>query len=430
MTSPDFPSNKAGALLSARAAAKWFLLTVPVAAAIGSACAFFLWSLDRVTETFWRHPALLFLLPVAGVFVAFVYKRVGASAEGGNNLILDRIHAPGGGVPARMAPLVLGATLLTHLFGGSAGREGTAVQMGGSIASSWARALRLGPEDIRILLMAGVAAGFGGVFGTPIAGAVFAMEVATVGRLSTDALIPCLLGAVVGDQACHAWGVRHEDYHQAIRFAAGMEWGLTAKVLLASVVFGLAGILFSRLAHGSQRVFNRIPSPLLRPLVGGFLVIGLTTLPGTRDYLGLGVQSPPGIEAVTISSAFQPGGAAPFSWWWKSLFTAVTLGSGFKGGEVTPLFYIGSTLGNVLAGLLNAPVDLLAGLGFVAVFAGAANTPLACTLMGMELFGAQHAVYFAVACFTAYLFSGSSGIYAAQRFAAPKAPGGPERSLR
>jgi H+/Cl- antiporter ClcA len=179
-------------------------------------------------------------------------------------------------------------------------------------------------------------------------------------------------------------------------------------------------VVFAELAHGLGRLFRQwVKSPLARPVIGGALIIGAVAVLGTREYLGLGVSSPDASD-VTILSSFQGSGADPFSWGWKIAFTVLALASGFKGGEVTPLFFIGASLGNRLAVLMRAPVDLFAGLGFVAVFAGAANTPLACTIMGIELFGAGSAPYIAVACFVAYLVSGHSGIYLSQRIATPK----------
>jgi len=410
-----------------RTVLKWSLVVVPVAACIGSACALFLWSLDRVTALRWQYPWLLFLLPVAGVAVGLVYHLFGKSAEGGNNLIMEQIHEPGGGVPRRMAPLILLGTIITHLFGGSAGREGTAIQMGGSIASAFRPLFRFHQADTKTLLMAGIAAGFGGVFGTPLAGAIFAMEVLTIGRMSYEAIVPCLIAALVGDWACMAWGVHHTSYHLPDlligggggRFAYLNGW-LLAKVVLAAFAFGLASVLFAELSHGLSRIFKKvIPQPFLRPVLGGVIVIGLVTLVGTRDYLGLGVSSPDP-SVVTILSSFHGGGAHLWSWLWKILFTSVTLASGFKGGEVTPLFFIGASLGNTLAVLLNAPPELFAAIGFVAIFAGATNTPLASTIMGVELFGSQYFVYIALACFLAYYISGHSSIYHAQRIATPK----------
>ena len=416
---------------------RWTLLVVPVGILAGSASALFLWSLDRVTELRWAHGWLVFLLPVAGLTVGWIYHRVGQSAEGGNNLILDQIHEPGGGVPRRMAPLILVSTLVTHLFGGSAGREGTAVQMGGSLASFYGRLCHFGEDNMRVLLMAGVAAGFGSVFGTPLTGAIFAMEVLVIGRMQYEALIPVLVASVVGDVTCSAWGVHHSVYHIGIADGAGMhaafDGRLVALTVLAAMAFGLTSRLFAELTHWLQKnLKQRVQSLPLRAALGGGLVIALMYLAGTRDYLGLGVHAP-ATGGVTILSAFTAGGAQPWSWAWKLLFTVVTLAVGFKGGEVTPLFFIGAALGNTLAVLFGAPVDLFAGLGFIAVFAGATNTPLACTVMGIELFGAHYTVYFAVACFVAYYFSGHSGIYSAQRIGAGKRPQAnlsPDLSLR
>lgn len=413
----------------------WIAILAPLAVAVGAACALFLWALDQATLIRFQYPWLLFLLPAGGFAIGWVYLKVGGAAEGGNNLIVDQIHAPGGGVPFRMAPLILVATVLTHLFGGSAGREGTAVQMGGSMASAWGRLCRLDGDGMPVILMAGIAAGFGAVFGTPIAGAVFAMEVLAVGRVQYRALVPCLGAALLADWTCQTIGVHHVAYHVAVPADVThvlVDPLLLAKVCAAGVAFGLTSLVFAeanhRLGGWAKKLITFAP---LRPFVGGLGVIALVYLCGTRDYLGLGVLSEHA-GAVTIPSLF----ALPvhnWSWLLKLVFTVVTLSFGFKGGEVTPLFFIGAALGNALSPILGVPVDLLAALGFVAVFAGAANTPLACTLMGIELFGATWGIYIATACFIAYLCSGHSGIYLSQRIAVPKvrAPGlGAEATLR
>ena len=320
-----------------------------------------------------------------------------------------------------MAPLILLGTLVTHLFGGSAGREGTAVQMGGGIAATFARILKPDDASVRLLLMAGVAAGFGSVFGTPIAGAVFALEVLVIGRMQYDALIPCFIASLVAHWTCTAWGIGHTHYHVNVTPPGTYpDLWLFGKVVLASLAFGLAGGLFAWCSHKLAAVFKRfIARPELRPVAGGLLVIGLFFLAGTPDYLGLGVLGGrPG--AITLPAMFASTEIPGTAWIWKLVFTVVTLSAGFKGGEVTPLFFIGAALGNTIAVGLGAPVDLFAALGFVAIFAGASNTPLASTLLGMELFGAGNGLYLATACIIAYRFSGHNGIYTAQRLAVPK----------
>ncbi len=384
----------------------------------GSAAAGFLVSLQAVTEARFASPWLLGLLPLAGVLGAWLYRRLGARAEGGANLIIDEIHAPGGGVPLRMAPLVLGTTLLTHLCGGSAGREGTAVQMGGALAGGLARRLRAAPERRSLLLATGVAGGFGAVFGTPLAGAVFALEVLTRGRLSHAWLAPCLVASLVGDLVCHAWGAGHEDY-AALAGLGGpaSEFSLSAlgQAAVLGLLCGLVARVFLAATHGVAKL--RLPAARawwLRPLLGG-AAVGLLALGlGTDAYLGLGVWSPDPADP-TLRTVWVAGGAETWSWAWKIVFTALTVGAGFKGGEVTPLFYIGATFGHVAGSWLGLGVAEGAALGFVAVFAGASKTPLACTLLAVELFGGGEVQLFAVACLASHLASGAAGLYAAQR---------------
>lgn len=408
---------------------RWSFIVIPIAIVIGSMVAFFLWSLNVAIHFRFDHPWLLFFLPLAGILIHVLYKSIGKTSEKGNNLIMDEIHQPGGGVPKRMAPIVLFATVVTHLFGGSAGREGTAVQIGGSIAQMFGNWFRLNKRDTSIVLTAGVAAGFGAVFGTPLTGAIFALEVLAIGSLRYDALLPCLIAGIVGDMTVSAWQVHHTHYHIDVENDNTAYWLseylhinvlLLFKVIIASVAFGLASCLFAEMTHRIKVLMMKVISnKWLIPVIGGVVIILLTIVNGKPDYLSLGVDAEyPG--AITVQSAFNKGGAEAWSWLWKTIYTAITLGTGFKGGEVTPLFYVGATLGNTLSGLLHAPVGLFAALGFIAVFAGATNTPLACTLMGIELFGGEYALFYAVACFTAYFFSGHSGIYTAQRIEVPK----------
>ena len=405
----------------ARNLVRWTIILIPLSAVVGSLVALFLWLLDLVTQYRYAHEWLLYLLPVSGVGIYFLYRLWGKNAEAGNNLIMEEIHEPGGGVPARMTPLVFVTTIATHLFGGSAGREGTAVQMGGSIAGVFGRLFQLSGDELRILLMAGISAGFGAVFGTPVAGTVFALEVLAMGVMRYNALLPCFIASVLADVVTSAWGIHHVHYSVTAVLPAGpmpflhINVYLLLKCIVAGVAFGLAAWCFSKLSHTIKDVAKRLVKPQwLIPVAGGLIIIGLCFALGTTDYLGLGVTGR-NANSVSIVNAFHIGGVTRWSWMWKLVFTAITLSTGFKGGEVTPLFFIGAALGNTVALLCGAPVDLFAAMGFIAVFAGATNTPLACTIMGVELFGGEYTLYFAVACFTAYYFSGNTGIYTAQR---------------
>ncbi len=416
-SSPRFAPGAREALALAVAVARGVLGGAVVGVLCGASSAVFLQSLAWATATQAAHPALLFLLPLAGLAVGLAYHVWGGPVEGGNNLLLERIHSEAQiehGVPFRLAPLVFMGTVITHLFGGSAGREGTAVQMGGALASLVSRPFRLTARDHRVLLMSGVSGGFGAVFGTPLAGAVFGMEAQTVGRVSYDGIIPCFVASVVGDITCRALGMTHHVYQIAAPMPA-LTLGVWGVIALLGVLCGLTSLAFVELteavAHGVKRLISKYP--YLRPAVGGVVVIALTFLVGSRDYLGLSLP--------LLERAFTLGDIVLWAWALKLLFTAVTLGTGFKGGEVTPLFVIGATLGAAVAHVAGVPVGFFAALGFVAVFAGAANTPLTCVLLGVELFGAPIGVPVFAVVVLAYIASGHRGIYPSQRIAVAKA---------
>lgn len=405
----------------------WVLLLVPLGLAVGTICAVFLWLLDQAKHLRIAHPNILFGLPVAGIAVALIYYWCGGRSNTGNNLVIDEIHTPSAdGVPLRMAPLVLLGTVISHLFGASVGREGTAVQVGSALASGYARLWNLNAHKTRVLLIAGVAAGFGAVFGTPVAGAVFSLEILICGRLDYAALVPATITAVIADWTCHVLGARHTAYHigfQAAHMVDGtffhVDPVLLMKIIIASVLFGLSSRIFTGAIRILSVQISRICKPVwLRPALGGVATIALVEILGTRDFLGLGVESS-SPHAATIVHFFGPE-TFPWAWAGKLVFTVLALATGFKGGEVTPLFYIGAGLGNILAYFMDVPTDLLAGVGFVAVFSGAANTPLACTFMAVELYGATHTIYYVCGCFIAYLCSGYPGIYSSQRPGTPK----------
>lgn len=391
---------------------RWIPIAAVIGVMAGTASAILLASLTLATHLRETHIWLILLLAPVGWVVGLMYKHLGRSVERGNNQILEQIHDPQEVIPLRMTPLILAGTFLTHLFGGSAGREGTAIQTGASLADQLTQPLHMSGPDRRLLLMAGISAGFGSVFGTPIAGAVFGIEVLTIGALTYDAIAPCFLAAFIGDLVTRMWaqhvpGVHHTVYQ--VSQAPQLNVLRIIYAAIAGVAFGLVGMAFARTTDAlSHAVRRHIPRSELRPALGG-LVVSLAVFgigyAHTSRYLGLGVS--------TISAAFVTK-LPPYDFLGKFLFTVVTLGSGFKGGEVTPLFYIGTTLGNALSNILPLPTSLLAGMGFVAVFAGAANTPLASTFMAYELFGSEVGAYAGIACVVSYLFSGHDGIYSAQ----------------
>ncbi|GLB53094.1 voltage-gated chloride channel membrane protein [Neptunitalea chrysea] len=388
---------------------KWLLICAIIGVLAGSASAALLESLHWATEYRESHKWIIALLPIGGLIVGLVYHYFGTSVVKGNNQLLEEFHSPNKIIPFKMAPLVLFGTVMTHLFGGSAGREGSAVQMGGAIADQFTKWFKLNKDDRKIVIVVGVSAGFASVFGTPLAGAIFALEVMVLGRMRYDALFASVLAGVIADYACKMWPVHHTHY--GVENVPGIAPDTLIYAIVAGLVFGLGGLAFSKLTHFFTVLFKKLNYPPLRPLIGGAVVAMAVYLIGTTKYIGLGVP--------TIVAAFD----ADLPWYdfaAKLVFTAFTLGAGFKGGEVTPLFYIGATLGNALIWILPLPTDLLAGMGFVAVFAAATNTPIACTVMAIELFGAKGAVYFGIACVVAYMFSGHSGIYSSQIVGSPK----------
>ncbi|MCA0758016.1 voltage-gated chloride channel family protein [Paenibacillus sp. N4] len=384
---------------------KWLLIAGVTGILAGSASALFLAGLEWVTAARVAHPWLLWLLPAGGALVSFIYLKAGKEAGRGNNLIIEQIHNGGGAIPLRMAPFVLSGTLVTHLLGGSAGREGTAVQMGGSLAEAAGKAFRLAAPDRKIILMCGISAGFGSVFGTPLAGTLFGLEVLAIGLLSYEALLPCFIASYTGHLVTTAWGIRH--IHYSMEQIPPLSVSLLVKLILASILFGLAAMLFVQLTRRLKAWFGRwLVSPPLRSAAGGVIIIALVYLLGTRDYLGLSLP--------LLQHSFQEA-ASPLDFLLKTIFTSITLGAGFQGGEVTPLFVIGAALGSALGGLLSVSVPLLAAVGLVAVFGGAAKTPIACFVMGIELFGADGAVYLFLGCIVSFLFSGRAGIYESQK---------------
>ncbi|MDK2564031.1 voltage-gated chloride channel family protein [Romboutsia sedimentorum] len=382
---------------------KWFFLSAISGGVVGLVISLFLKSLQYATVTRENNPWIIYLLPFGGALVSYLYLKYGGDSSKGNNLIIERINNGGGYVPFKMTPLVFLGTFITHLFGGSAGREGTGVQIGASISSKLGRLINLKGMDHTILIISGVSSGFGVVFGTPIAGTVFGLEVSSIGKMRYDAIIPCLISSFIGNQIATLLKVQHTHYHMN---------GITDnpsifyKVIFCAVIFGLVSKLFSELTHYLKKYFSeKIPNPCVKSFIGGILIIALVLILNTRIYLGLSLD--------LLGNSFEVK-IIGYAFLLKLIFTSITLATGFQGGEVTPLFVIGATLGNFLSSIVNLPISFLSGLGMISVFCGATKTPLASFIMGVELFGAENIKYIFMACIISYVFSGKSGIYSSQ----------------
>ena len=377
-----------------------------VGVACGAASALFLALLASATAFREAHESIVYALPIAGLAIGAVYERWGAPIRGGTDLAIDTAARGLGRLPLRMAPMVLLGTVATHLFGGSAGREGTAVQIGASLADDVAHRLGLAKEMRRQLVIAGIAGGFGAVFGTPFAGALFALEVTSAKRDDRASAVPAVVASLVGDIVCRALGAAHAAYPTIAPLA--LRPSTVAKAALVGSGMALATIAFveltERLTRALQSSLPRLP---IRMFVGGVAVVAMWKAIGTSEYLGLGLP--------TIARAFHDPTLPAHTFAAKLVFTSVTLASGFVGGEVTPLFFVGATLGSVLARWLGLPIELGAGIGLAAVFGAAAKTPIALTIMAVELLGLGVLPYAAVACAIAHLGTGDRGIYRSQR---------------
>jgi len=389
---------------------RWTLISLLIGIFIGIASAGFLQSLNWATNFRENHLWMIALLPIGGFTIGLVYHYYGKDVEAGNNLLIDTIHKPEKTIPFIMAPFVYAGTIATHFFGGSAGREGTALQMAGAIADQFSKPLKLSKSDRKILLIAAVAGGFGSVFGTPLAGAMFALEFFLIGKISYKAIFPAFMTAIIADITTKFLDTPHTMYH--IDVIPEISLATIGYAVFAGILFGICAASFSKLMHKTSNLFKTtIPYPPFRPLIGGTLVALAVFLIGTTKYIGLGIP--------TIVNSFQTS-LPLYDFAIKIAFTIITLAAGFKGGEVTPLFFIGATLGSALSIFIPLPTALLSGMGFVAVFAGATNTPIACTIMAIELFGVESGVFVAIACIVSYLLSGHYSIYRRQEVGEPK----------
>ncbi len=386
---------------------KWLAIYLLIGGIVGTATAFFLQTLDYVTLFREEHVWVVYFSPIAGLVIGFLYY-YGTAANKGNNLLIETHHSLENGetpkpVPFKMAPMVFLSTLLTHVAGGSAGREGTAVQMGGAIADQFTAIFKINTAERKTILIIGISSGFAAVFGTPLAGAIFALEILSIKKIKINQVFASFFVAYVAHYSCLAWQVNHTLYNIPTIPTISVTTLLWA--IAAGIIFGLTALAFTTTGKLFENVFNKIKFAPLRPFIGGIIIALFIVVFNSIKFIGLGI---PSIQDAFINNAGQ------FDFAIKLILTSFTLSAGFKGGEVTPLFFIGATLGNILIWFIPLPMALLAGMGFVAVFSGATNCVIASIVLGIELFGMQAGIYVGLASVAAYFTSGPNGIYSAK----------------
>lgn len=383
---------------------RWVLFSAVIGVVVGLVSSAFYLCFAWATGVQTKWPWLLYLLPVGGAAIVLLYRVCGMEKDRGTNFVLVAVreNAP---LRLRTAPLVFLSTIITHLVGGSSGREGAILQIGGSISSKIGQWVHLDEKDSRVITMCGMSAAFAALFGTPLAAAIFAMEVVSVGVLYYAALVPCTLSALIGVWVAGLCGVAPTSF--PLSGVPELEPLSMLRVLVLGLLLALVSILFCRIMHGVSHLYDRFLShPLLRAIVGGVLVVLLTLLVGSRDYNGAGS----GVIAAAIG-----GQARPEAFLLKIVFTALTLGAGFKGGEIVPAFFAGSTFGCVAAPLIGLPAPFGAALGMVAVFCGVTNCPLTSLLLAFEVFGGGGLPLFAIVCAVTYMLSGYDSLYSEQK---------------
>ena len=390
--------------LTALTFVRWLFLAAITGAAGGLIGSLFHLSVGAVTLLRSAHKWLLYLLPAAGLLICCIY-RLFRVRDKSTNTIIESIQS-GEKVPFSLLPSIFFSTVITHLCGGSAGREGAALQIGGSLGNFAGRVFRLNERDVRIATLSGMSAVFSALFGTPITAAVFALEVISVGIIRFSAFVPCLTASIMALGVSRLFGIPGEHFEIS---QIPLQWDMFLRVALLSVLCAILSILFCLAMHGTEHFLKKyLKNDFLRVFAGGAFIVLLTLLLRTNEFNGAGMES--------IRVAVENGVARPDAFFWKLLFTAVTLGAGFKGGEVVPCFFIGATCGCVVGALLGIPAGFAAAIGLVCMFCGSVNCPIASILLSVELFGSASVLYFALSCGIAYMLSGYFSLYSSQEF--------------
>ncbi len=385
-------------------AVKWAVLAVLSGMIIGLAGAAFCLCMNLATDFRLSHPNIIWLLPAAGVCIVGIYHILNNEADTGTDLVISAIHF-NARVPLRMAPSIFISTVITHLFGGSAGREGAALQLGGSLGATLGRLLKLNEKDVHVMIMCGMSAAFAALFGTPMAAAVFSMEVVSVGIMYYSALVPCVISALIGHAITAHFRLSENIFHISNLPAFSVKNAVIICIL--AVLCAVVSIVFCIILHTAQNLYKKyFANPYLRALAGGCFVLALTLLVGSQDYNGTGMQ--------VISRALK-GEAVPYAFLLKMLFTALTLGAGFKGGEIVPTFFIGATFGCLFGNVTGFSPVLCTAVGMTSVFCGVTNCPISALLISFEMFGFDGMPYYLLACAFSYMLSGHFGLYHSQK---------------
>ena len=382
---------------------RWIILAIITGFVVGGVGILFVKALGLANGFRNAHHWMILALPLAGLLIVFLYKVSNYENDKGTNLVISTLHAESQ-IPFRMAPLIFVSTILTHLFGGSAGREGAALQLGGSIGNQLGRWFKLNDEDTRMMVMCGMSAAFSAIFGTPLAAVIFAMEVGSIGIMHYAAFVPCMFAALVASTFAHEMGCHAE----AFTITEPVEFAVVPALLivLLGILCAVVSMIFCKTLHESGHLFRKyIPNAYLRVVVGSAMVIVLTVILRTTAYSGAGVN--------LIEEAFL--GEAPMTaFFWKIMFTAITLGVGFKGGEIVPSFCIGATFGCMFGTLVGLSPSLCAAVGMVAVFCGVTNSPITSLIIGFEMFGFDSMRYLLIGVAISYMLSGYTGLYSEQ----------------
>jgi len=383
---------------------KWVIFALITGLVVGSIATMFHFSIAIATMVREATPWIIFLLPIGGLIIVRCYRMVKDEKELSTNSVLSAIHS-NEKLPLKMAPLIFVSTVITHLFGGSAGREGAALQLGGSIGNGLGALFHFNDNDKRIMIMCGMSAAFAALFGTPMAAAIFSMEVISVGIMQYSALVPCVIASLSAFSVAQAFGVGQELF--LVEWVPNFTIFSAAKVSVLAVLCAVLSIAFCVLLHQTEHLYKKLfKNPYLRVIVGGCLIIVLTLLVGDQTYNGTGMH--------VIEEAME-GHVVPYAFLLKMLFTAITIGAGYKGGEIVPSFFIGATFGCLFGNILGFAPDLCAAVGMTSLFCGVTNCPITSLLISFELFGYEGMPYYLLAVALSYMMSGYYGLYSSQR---------------